>query len=180
MPDAEPPRGAMRPLAAAALIAGTVAVVATLGRRASPTDAHPAIRDWYNGLDKPGFTPPPAVFGLAWPVIEGGLAVATYRLLRRPRSVPRDVALAVQAVTQAGLVGWNELFFGRRAMGQGTLLAGALVASAGSFTALTAREDRAGALASAPLPAWLSFATLLSWSVWRRNPERPSDALAPA
>ncbi|RYZ95062.1 MAG: tryptophan-rich sensory protein, partial [Moraxellaceae bacterium] len=40
----------------------------------APDPSHPGTRRWYNRLDKPGFTPPDAVFGAVWPLLENILA----------------------------------------------------------------------------------------------------------
>lgn len=162
-------KGALGPVGALAVIAGVVAAAGAIGRRTSPTDDHPAIRDWYRKLDKPAFTPPPIVFGLAWPLIETSLAWGAYRLLRRPSAPERNTALAVLLAEQAGLAAWNELYFGRRRLGAGTVAAAGLAVAAGGYVAIAERADPRAAASAVPLAAWLGFATVLAGSVRRRN-----------
>ena len=85
----------LSPLAAGAIAAGTVIGAVLLGGRTSPTPDHPRIRRWYRNLDKPGFTPPPPAYAIAWTGIQAGLAYGGYRLLRRPASPRRALALAL-------------------------------------------------------------------------------------
>ncbi len=164
-------RKGVRPSIALAVIAGVVTAAAMVGRRKTPAPDHPRTKRWYDALEKPGFTPPPPVFAIAWPIIETSLAYGAYRLLRRPRSPARDSALAMLVVHQAGLAGWNTLFFGKRELGAGTAAVGALGVLAGGYVAVAAREDRVAAATALPLVAWLGFATVLAGAVWRLNPD---------
>lgn len=159
----------MEPIVAATVAVGSVVGAALIGGRSSPTPDHPRTRRWYRNLEKPGFTPPPPVYGVAWTGIQAGLAYGGYRLLRRPPSQRRTLALALWGVNQAAIAGWSEVFFGHRAPGAGTLAAGAMVGTAAGYVAAAAREDEVAAAAGVPLAAWVAFATLLAEEIWRRN-----------
>ncbi|MGI3899794.1 MAG: TspO/MBR family protein [Janthinobacterium lividum] len=159
----------LSPVAAGAIVATTVLGAVLVGRRSSPTPDHPRTRRWYRKLEKPGFTPPPPVYGIAWGGIQAGLAYGGYRLLRRPPSAQRTLALSLWGVNQAAIAGWSEIFFGHRAPGAGTLAAGAMIGTAAGYVAAAAREDDVAAAAGVPLVAWVSFATLLAEEIWRRN-----------
>jgi len=161
----------LSPLAAGTIAVGTVVGAALIGGRSSPTPDHPRTRRWYRGLEKPGFTPPPPAYAVAWTGIQAGLAVGGYRLLRRSPSPRRTLALALWAVNQAAIAGWSEVFFGHRAPGAGTLVAGAMIGTSVGYVASAAREDEVAAAAGVPLVAWVSFATLLAEEIWRRNDE---------
>lgn len=159
----------MGDLAAGAVAVGVVTGAALVGRHASPTPDHPDTRRWYRDLDKPGFTPPAPVYGIAWTGIQAALAYGGYRLLRRPPSPGRTRALSLWGINQAAIAGWSEIFFGLRAPGMGTLAAGAMVGTAAAYVAVAAREDDQAAAAGVPLALWVGFATLLAEEVWRRN-----------
>ncbi|WP_237479016.1 TspO/MBR family protein [Lichenibacterium dinghuense] len=161
--------GGLGPAAAGAVALGTVVGASLVGGRSSPTPDHPRTRRWYKDLEKPGFTPPAAVYGVAWTAIQAGLAVGGYRLLRRAPSRQRTIALSLWGVNQAAIAGWSEVFFGHRAPGAGTLAAGAMIGTAAGYVAAAAREDDAAAALGVPLVAWVSFATLLAEEIWRRN-----------
>ena len=162
------------PLLAAALPIGAVVAAALIGRRSSPTPDHQQTRRWYDRLEKPGFTPPPPVYGLAWSGIEAALVFGAYRLLRRPSTPARDAALGLWATNQAAIAGWSAIFFGRRAPGWGTAAAAAMVGTAAGYTVTAAKVDRPAGLAGVPLVVWVGFATVLASEIWRRNdPARP-------
>jgi len=162
--------GLSRP-AAALVAAAVLGVSAIIGRRNAPDPSHPRIRRWYRRLDKPGFTPPDAVFGAVWPVLETGLAVGGYRLLCRPRGPARDAAVALWLVDAAMVGGWTELFFRRRALGAGAVAAGTMAVGGAALATTAWRVDRVAAATALPFAAWTGFATLLAERVRARNPQ---------
>ena len=97
-----------------------------LGRRNAPDRSHPGIRRWYHRLDKPGFTPPDAIFGAVWPLLESGLAAGGYRLLRQPASGPRNAAVGLWLLNTAMVGGWTELFFRQKRLGASTAASAAI------------------------------------------------------
>ena len=160
----------MSPWIAAGIVGAVLGASALIGRRNAPDPSHPGIRRWYRRLDKPGFTPPDAVFGAAWPALETGLAVGGYRLLRAPSTPSRNAAVALWLGNAAMIGGWTELFFGRKELGASALASGAMVATGGAYVAAAAKADPPAAVLGIPFVAWLCFATLLSEQVWARNP----------
>ncbi len=162
-------KSGLSPLAAGAIVAGTVIGAVMVGSRSSPTPDHPRTRRWYRKLEKPGFTPPPPVYAVAWTGIQAGLGFGAYRLLRRAPSQQRMLALTLWGVNQAAIAGWSEIFFGQRAPGAGTLAAAAMIGTSVGYVAAAAPEDDVAAAAGVPLVAWVSFATLLAEEIWRHN-----------
>jgi len=156
--------------AAALAVAAVLGASAALGRRNAPDTSHPGIRRWYQRLAKPGFTPPDAVFGAVWPVLEAGLAAGGYRLLRTPPTSAHGVAVGLWLANTAMVGGWTELFFRRRALSASTAAAGVMTVGAGALVAAAARVDRPAAALAVPFAAWLGFATLLSERIRERNP----------
>lgn len=162
-------RGGMSPVLAAGLAIGAVTAAALIGRRSSPTPDHPNTRRWYKRLDKPGFTPPAPAYGIAWAGIQAALAYGGYKLLRAEPSPARTTALTLWSGNQIGVGGWSKVFFGNRAPGWGTIASAALGANAMGYVAAASRVDKTAARTGMPLVAWVSFATLLSEEIWRRN-----------
>ena len=165
--------GLARPVAAL-VVAGVLGASAVLGRRNAPDPSHPGTRRWYTRLDKPGFTPPDAVFGAVWPVLETGLAVGGYRLMRAPQSPRRDAAIGLWLLNTAMVGGWTELFFRKRALDASAVAAGAMVVTGAAYVATAARVDRPAAGLGVPFVAWLGFATLLATRISQRN-DQPSE-----
>lgn len=161
--------GLSRP-AAAVIVALVLGASAVLGRRNAPDTSHPGIRRWYRRLDKPDYTPPDGVFGAVWPVLETGLAIGGYRLLRRPSGPARNAAVGLWLLNTAMVGGWTELFFREKRLGASAAASGAMVATSAAFVSTAAKVDRPAAAAAAPFAAWLGFATLLAERIRRDNP----------
>lgn len=157
------------PIWAAGLALGAVTVALLVGKRASPSPDHPRTRRWYRALEKPGFTPPTLVYPIAWTGIQASLAYGGYRLLRADPSPRRTTALVLWTTNQIGIAGWSEVFFGRRSPGWGTLASTALGTSAIAYVSAASRTDKLAARLGSPLVVWVTFATLLSEEIWRRN-----------
>lgn len=159
----------LTPLLAAAIAVGTVSVALLVGKRTSPSPDHPRMRRWYKRLDKPGFTPPAAVYPIAWTAIQASLAYGGYRLLRAEPSADRTAALALWGANQVGIAGWSAVFFGQRSPGWGTLASAALGAGATGYVVAAGKVDQPAARLGKPLVAWVGFATVLTEEIWRRN-----------
>ena len=163
--------------AAAALALSAVAAALLIGRRSSPSPDHPRTRRWYRRLDKPDYTPPSAVYPIAWSAIQAGMAYGGYRLMRAEPTPARNAALGLWSASQVGIGGWSAIFFGERATGTATLASAALGTSAVGYVVTARKTDQTAAWAGAPLVGWVAFATLLSEEIWRKN---GSDASAHA
>lgn len=160
----------LSPLMALGAVGFVLGASAIVGRRNAPDPSHPGIRRWYRRLDKPGFTPPDAAFGAVWPVLETGLAVGGYRLLRQPSGRKRNAAVGLWLVNTAMVGGWTQLFFRKKRLGASAAVSGAMVKSSAAYVATAARVDRPAAVVGLPFVAWLGFATLLAERIWRDNP----------
>lgn len=168
--DVPSPRGFSR-AAALASVCGVLGLSAVLGRRNAPDRSHPGIRHWYRRLDKPAFTPPDAAFGAVWPVLETGLAVGGYRLLRRPSGGARNAAVGLWLVNTAMVGGWTQLFFREKRLGISAATSGVMFTTGAAYVATAAKVDRSAAALAIPFVAWLGFATLLAERIWRDNPK---------
>ncbi len=170
MQEAAPKPGGLSPLLALGAVAAVLGASAIVGRRNAPDPSHPAIRRWYRRLEKPGFTPPDAAFGAVWPVLETGLAVGGYRLLRRPPGAARNTAVGLWLLNSAMVGGWTQLFFRERKLGASAAASAAMVVSGTAYVAAAARVDKPAAAVGMPFAAWLGFATLLAERIRRDNP----------
>ncbi len=130
----------------------------------------PAIVTWYAGLAKPSFTPPGWVFGPAWTLLYILMGIAAGLVWGRGLDAPGVRPALRLFVLQLGLnVAWSFLFFGLRSPALGlldiVLLWLAILATIVSFGRIAA----APAWLLAPYLAWVSFATVLNFSILRLN-----------
>lgn len=154
----------------ALVLTGVAAIGALLaGGRFNPGPEHPRTAAWYARLEKPDYTPPGPVFGIAWTVLDALMWFAGYRLLRAPSGTAKRVALGAWVASVLGIPSYPFVFFGRRRTDEGLGVTASMLASSVGLVASAAKVDRPAALAAAPLVAWVLFASLLQEEVWRRN-----------
>jgi translocator protein len=128
------------------------------------------IAEWYANIAKPSFTPPNAVFGPVWTVLYFMMGCALYLVWRRwDGSAALKAALAV-FIAQLLLNGlWSFLFFGLRSPLAGLIDIVVLWAAIIATIALFWRISRPAGLLLVPYAAWVTFASVLNWSLWRLN-----------
>ncbi len=130
----------------------------------------PNLKPWYESLKKPSFNPPNWLFGPAWALLYLLMAIAVWRILRAPDDAPlRSLALTLFFLQLALNAAWSWLFFAWRnpLAGLVDIVPQWLLILA--TIALFAQIDGIAALCLAPLAAWVGFASLLNFSIWRLN-----------
>lgn len=130
----------------------------------------PNLASWYAGLVKPSFNPPNWIFAPVWTTLYILMAYSVWRIMKAPGSrSDRQTALTLFFSHLALNALWSWLFFGLN-----NPLAGLLdivpqflliVATIVSFH----RLDRLAAFCMMPLAAWVAFASLLNFEIWRLN-----------
>jgi translocator protein len=156
----------VREVGFAALALLPVAGASIIGQIAT----YPNLAPWYSALSKPVFTPPGWVFAPVWTALYALMALAVWRILRLPRSTPgRGTALLIFFVQLAFNAAWSWMFFAAR----NPLLG--LINIVPQFVVILAtivafhRLDRTAAWCLAPLAAWVAFASVLNFAIWRLN-----------
>lgn len=129
----------------------------------------PKIPTWYAGLVKPSFTPPNAVFPVAWTILYALMALSLWRLWEARTSPARSRAFALSGAQLVVNLSWSWVFFGAQSIGGG--LATILALDALVLAALLAswRVDRIAGASLAPYLGWILFATALNAAIWRLN-----------
>ena len=142
---------------AAAFAAGAVGAIASV-------DA----ASFYAQLSKPSWAPPAGVFGPVWSALYALMGVAAWLVWRSPGS--KAVALGLFCVQLAANALWSWLFFawhlGALAAVEVLVLLALIAATVAAFW----RTSRPAALLLVPYALWVSFASALTWTVWRSNP----------
>lgn len=160
-PQAKDP-GRLR--SAASLGASLAAVVATAGFGGVVTDPN---EDWYRDLDKPSWQPPGEVFGPVWGVLYAAQAVAAWLVWRGGGE--HAPALRLYGAQLLLNLGWSVLFFGLHRLSWALVdIAVLWVAIAATMAAFRRRSPVAFWLL-VPYLAWVTFASVLTYDIWRRN-----------
>ena len=126
----------------------------------------PSIPNWYAGLAKPLWTPPDWVFGPVWSVLYLSMAVAAWLVWRQGDVAVPMMLFGIQLVFNAA---WSWLFFGLHSPGAAfidiVLLWMAIVVTTATFW----RRSMLAGVLFVPYLAWVSFAALLNFAIWRMN-----------
>jgi translocator protein len=129
----------------------------------------PSVPEWYEGLVKPSFTPPSWLFGPVWSVLYLAMAIAGWLVWRRQRESSTTLALALFGGQLVLNVLWSVLFFGLQAPGIALIEILTLwVVILATLLSLWRISPIAGWL-FVPYLAWVSFASILNFEIWRLN-----------
>lgn len=130
----------------------------------------PNLAGWYATLVKPDFNPPNWIFGPVWTCLYGLMAYSVWRIWNLPANLPgRSTALLLFYVQLALNALWSWMFFGLN-----NPMAG-LIDIVPQWLLILAtihnsrRLDLRAAYCLAPLAAWVAFATMLNFEIWRLN-----------
>src|SRR5450759_1009411 len=143
-----------------------VAATSVVGQFAT----YPNLAPWYAGLVKPSFNPPNWVFGPVWTTLYLLMALAVWRILRLPRaSADRRWALSLFFAQLALNAAWSWMFFAARnpLLGLINIVPQILVIIA-TIVAFY-RIERMEGWCLMPLAAWVCFATVLHFAIWKLN-----------
>jgi tryptophan-rich sensory protein len=125
---------------------------------------------FYAQLEKPAWAPPAGVFGPVWTVLYALMGVAAWLVWRESKSPGRNSALLVFMVQLAANALWSWLFFAWRQGALAFLEVLVLLALIAATLVAFWRVRRLAAVLLVPYIGWVSFASALTWSVWRSNP----------
>ena len=122
---------------------------------------------WYAALHKPSWNPPAWIFGPAWTLLYTLMAVAAWLVWkqvgwRRPL-IPYFVQLALNAA-------WTPIFFGAHRLGWALVEIVALWMAILLTMADFHRVSKTAGWLFAPYLAWVTFAGVLNFALWRLNP----------
>lgn len=141
------------------------AAAAALGAMASVRS-----ESFYSQLVRPSWAPPSSLFSPVWTALYALMAIAAFLVWRERGWKGARGPLTLYLVQLALNAGWTWTFFvlrsGELALGEILILLAAIVATMIGFWRV---RPLAGALLI-PYLAWTSFATMLTWSLWRANP----------
>lgn len=129
----------------------------------------PNLMPWYAGLTKPAFNPPNWIFGPVWTLLYLMMAYAFFRVLRAPDSDARSTAITWFLIQIALNAAWSWAFFGFHSTTGGVLVILALLSAIIITIRHFLRTDRFAGIVLLPYAAWVSFATVLTVSIWRLN-----------
>ena len=133
---------------------------------------------WYEGLKKPSWRPPNWLFAPAWTLLYAMIAIAGWLVWREHGFAGAPVALALWALQLALNAAWSGLFFGLRRMDLALAELVALWLAIAATIAAFAPLQATAAWLMAPYLAWVTFAGVLNFAMWRLNKPEPREQQA--
>jgi tryptophan-rich sensory protein len=137
---------------------------------ASSTALFVSTGGWYADLHKPSWNPPSWIFGPVWTLLYVMMAVAAWLVWREGGWKTQGRTLGLFLLQWLLNALWTPLFFGMYRSG----LAFAEIIMLWSVLAATLRSfwrvKKAAGVLLVPYLAWVSFAALLNFTIWRLNP----------
>lgn len=129
-----------------------------------------AVPTWYAGLAKPAFNPPDWLFAPVWIVLYAMMGVSLYLIWRKGL---KDKA--IESVFTFFLVHlllnaiWSVIFFGMKDPGLALAEISVLWLMIAVLVYKTYSIDRRASLLLIPYFFWVSFASVLNYSIWKLN-----------
>jgi len=122
---------------------------------------------WYAALHRPSWNPPAWIFGPAWTLLYTLMAVAAWLVWKQARWRRPLILYFVQLALNAA---WTPIFFGAHQLGWALAeIAAMWLAILLTMTGIHRVSKAAGWLFASYL-AWVTFATVLNFTLWRLNP----------
>lgn len=129
-----------------------------------------SIPTWYAGLNKPPFNPPNYLFGPVWTILYILMAISLFLVWKKglkDKKIKDAIKIfAIQLILNAI---WSPVFFGARNL----FLAFIIIVVMWIFILKTIRAfakiDKISSYLLYPYLAWVSFASILNFSVWFLN-----------
>ena len=129
----------------------------------------PEIQGWYKTLAKPSWNPPDSVFGPVWTTLFVLMGIAAWLVWQREGFNAAAKPLSLFAVQLALNVAWSWIFFGLHQPGWASVEIVILwLAVFATIMAFFRSSKIAGGLL-VPYLAWVSFASVLNFTIWRMN-----------
>lgn len=129
----------------------------------------PEIDGWYRTLAKPDWTPPDWLFGPVWTALYILMGVAAWLVWKRDGTRGASGPLTLFAVQLLLNVAWSWIFFRYHALGWASAEIVVLWLAIATTMLAFFRQSRLAGWLLAPYLAWVSFASLLNFAIWRLN-----------
>jgi tryptophan-rich sensory protein len=127
------------------------------------------IKTWYLFLNKPSFNPPNYLFGPVWTLLYLLMGISLFLILKKDATAAKKQSLTLFFVQFALNFCWSFIFFKYHLIGW----AFAEIVLMWIFILLTIRSfnkiNKTAAWLLVPYIAWVSFASVLNFAIWKLN-----------
>lgn len=128
------------------------------------------VESWYQTIQKPSWNPPNWVFGPVWTTLYIMMGIAFFLVWKEDTSEElKKIAIALFAVQLILNFFWSFIFFNLQQPGWALVE----IIAMWFFILLTifafAQVNKTAAWLLVPYISWVSFATILNYSIWQLN-----------
>jgi len=128
-----------------------------------------SVNDWYLTLIKPSWNPPSWVFGPVWTLLYTMMGIASFLIWKRRTTIKISKAIWLYGIHLIFNLLWSVLFFGFGLIGfafvEILVLWFLIFITAKSFYKI----DKNAAFLLIPYLLWVTFASILNFSIWILN-----------
>jgi tryptophan-rich sensory protein len=129
-----------------------------------------AIPSWYATLVKPSFSPPNYLFGPVWTILYIMMGISLYIIWNKGiKNKNVKAALYIFGIQLILNTIWSPVFFGAHALFLALIIIIALWFYIVKTIKAFAKIDKLASYLLYPYLAWVSFASILNFSVWFLN-----------
>lgn len=126
-----------------------------------------AIPNWYATLTKPSFSPPNWVFGPVWTTLYLLMGISAYLIWEKSKKFNMPLKIFALQLFLNAL--WSFIFFGMKNPALAFLEIIALWLSVAYTIVLFYKLDKRAAYLLLPYIAWITFASVLNYFIWKLN-----------
>lgn len=127
------------------------------------------IDTWFSTLEKPFFNPPNTVFGPVWTVLYILMGISSFLIWKSPASKLRKKALIVYGIQLFLNFWWSIIFFTFHSLLFAVIEIVTLWILIVYMITLFGKINKASAFLNIPYVLWVSFASVLTLSIWWLN-----------
>jgi len=128
------------------------------------------VESWYQTIARPTWNPPGWLFGPVWTTLYVMMGISLFLVWKEDASVElKKIGIALFAVQLVLNFFWSFIFFDQHQIGWALVE----IAAMWVFILLTifafAQVNKAAAWLLVPYISWVSFATILNYTIWQLN-----------
>lgn len=128
------------------------------------------VESWYQSIARPTWNPPGWIFGPVWTTLYVMMGISLFLVWKEDTSVElKKIAIALFTVQLVLNFFWSFIFFNQHQIGWALVE----IIAMWVFILLTifafAQVNKAAAWLLVPYISWVSFATILNFTIWQLN-----------
>lgn len=128
-----------------------------------------SINTWYVTLNKPFFNPPNYLFGPVWTLLYALMGISLFLILETPKSELRIKSIVIFCIQIFLNFWWSIIFFKYQLLGLALLEIIMIWMSILLMIFTFKKLNKTAAYLQIPYLLWVSFATVLTMSIWYLN-----------